>query len=40
MYYVVLKAIVQAMRGPMVGWGKLARTGRVAVREGEGAAKP
>ncbi len=29
MYYVVLKAIAQALRGPMVGWGKLARTGRV-----------
>lgn len=29
MYYVVLKAIAQAMRGPMVGWGKLQRTGRV-----------
>ena len=29
MYYVVLKALAQAMRGPMVGWGKLSRTGRV-----------
>ncbi|WP_267395508.1 MULTISPECIES: polysaccharide deacetylase family protein [unclassified Sphingomonas] len=29
MYYVVLKAIAQAVRGPMVGWGKLQRTGRV-----------
>ena len=29
MYYVVLKAILQALRGPMVGWGKLQRTGRV-----------
>jgi cellulose synthase/poly-beta-1,6-N-acetylglucosamine synthase-like glycosyltransferase/peptidoglycan/xylan/chitin deacetylase (PgdA/CDA1 family) len=29
MYYVVLKAIAQALRGPMVGWGKLQRTGRV-----------
>lgn len=28
MYYVVLKAITQALRGPRVGWGKLARTGR------------
>jgi cellulose synthase/poly-beta-1,6-N-acetylglucosamine synthase-like glycosyltransferase len=28
MYYVVLKAITQALRGPKVGWGKLARTGR------------
>ncbi len=30
MYYVVLKAIVQALRGPSVGWGKLERRGRVA----------
>ena len=29
MYYVVVKAIAQAVRGPMVGWGKLQRTGRV-----------
>ncbi len=29
MYYVVLKAIVQALRGPSVGWGKLERSGRV-----------
>ncbi len=29
MYYVVLKAITQALRGPSVGWGKLQRTGRV-----------
>ena len=29
MYYVVLKAIAQAVRGPLVGWGKLQRTGRV-----------
>ncbi|RVT92581.1 glycosyltransferase [Sphingomonas crocodyli] len=29
MYYVVLKAIAQAMRGPKVGWGKLERSGRV-----------
>jgi hypothetical protein len=28
MYYVVLKALTQALRGPRVGWGKLARTGR------------
>ena len=26
MYYVVLKAIAQALRGPSVGWGKLQRT--------------
>ena len=29
MYYVVLKALTQAMRGPRVGWGKLERSGRV-----------
>ena len=29
MYYVVLKALAQAMRGPRVGWGKLERSGRV-----------
>lgn len=29
MYYVVIKAIAQALRGPRVGWGKLVRTGRV-----------
>jgi len=34
MYYVVLKAIAQALRGPMVGWGKLQRSGRVAVDGG------
>ena len=32
MYYVVLKALVQAIRGPSVGWGKLERSGRVATR--------
>ena len=32
MYYVVIKAIVQALRGPSVGWGKLERSGRVAAR--------
>jgi cellulose synthase/poly-beta-1,6-N-acetylglucosamine synthase-like glycosyltransferase/peptidoglycan/xylan/chitin deacetylase (PgdA/CDA1 family)/spore germination protein YaaH len=29
MYYVVVKALVQALRGPLVGWGKLERSGRV-----------
>ena len=33
MYYVVIKAITQALRGPQVGWGKLQRSGRVAARE-------
>jgi len=28
-YWVVIKALVQALRGPHVGWGKLERTGRV-----------
>ncbi len=32
MYYVVVKALVQAVRGPSVGWGKLERSGRVAAR--------
>ena len=36
MYYVVLKAIAQALRGPMVGWGKLQRTGRVQAVAGVG----
>lgn len=30
MYYVVVKALVQAARGLRVGWGKLERSGRVA----------
>ena len=32
MYYVVIKAIVQALRGPHVGWTSIARSGRVHVR--------
>ncbi len=32
MYYVVIKAIAQALRGPQVGWGKLQRSGRVTDR--------
>lgn len=31
MYWVVVKAVAQALRGPKVGWGKLERTGRVGV---------
>ncbi|MEO5641001.1 MAG: glycosyltransferase [Sphingomicrobium sp.] len=31
MYYVVIKAIVQAMRGPRVGWASIARSGQVQV---------
>jgi poly-beta-1,6 N-acetyl-D-glucosamine synthase len=32
MYYVVVRSIVTAMRGPFVGWGKLERTGTVTAR--------
>ena len=32
MYYVVVKAVWTALRGPTVGWGKLERSARVAVR--------
>lgn len=32
MYYVVIKAVVQALRGPRVGWSSIARSGQVAVR--------
>ena len=31
MYYVVIKAVVQALRGPRVGWSSIARSGKVAV---------
>jgi hypothetical protein len=31
MYYVVIKAVVQALRGPRVGWSKLSRSGQVDV---------
>src|SRR5207248_4444347 len=34
MYYVVIKALVQALRGPHVGWTSIARSGRVHVRAG------
>jgi len=29
MYYVVIKAVIQALRGPRVGWLSIARSGRV-----------
>ena len=29
MYYVVVRAISTALKGPFVGWGKLERTGTV-----------
>jgi cellulose synthase/poly-beta-1,6-N-acetylglucosamine synthase-like glycosyltransferase len=32
MYYVVIKALVQALRGPRIGWGSIARSGQVNVR--------
>jgi hypothetical protein len=32
MYYVVVRSISTAIRGPSVGWGKLERTGTVQVR--------
>ena len=31
MYYVVIKALVQALRGPRVGWASIARSGQVRV---------
>ncbi|MFL6720253.1 MAG: polysaccharide deacetylase family protein [Sphingomonas sp.] len=31
MYYVVIKAAVQALRGPLVGWSSIARSGKVEV---------
>ena len=32
MYYVVIKALVQALRGPRVGWSSIARSGQVRVK--------
>ncbi len=32
MYYVVIKAVIQALRGPRVGWSSIQRTGKVAPR--------
>ena len=29
MYYVVIKAVIQALRGPRVGWSSIARSGEV-----------
>jgi len=29
MYYVVIKALIQAVRGPLVGWSSVARSGQV-----------
>jgi cellulose synthase/poly-beta-1,6-N-acetylglucosamine synthase-like glycosyltransferase/peptidoglycan/xylan/chitin deacetylase (PgdA/CDA1 family)/spore germination protein YaaH len=33
MYYVVIKAVVQALRGPRVGWSSIQRSGRVQFAE-------
>jgi hypothetical protein len=35
MYYVVVKAVVTAVRGPRVGWGKLERRATAAVEQRE-----
>jgi cellulose synthase/poly-beta-1,6-N-acetylglucosamine synthase-like glycosyltransferase/peptidoglycan/xylan/chitin deacetylase (PgdA/CDA1 family) len=35
MYYVVVRSILTAIRGPSVGWGKLERTGTVKMRHRE-----
>ena len=35
MYYVVIKAVVQALRGPRVGWSSIQRSGRVQVAQGK-----
>ncbi|MEO6091511.1 MAG: glycosyltransferase [Novosphingobium sp.] len=37
MYLVVIRAASNALRGPLVGWGKLARSGRVDAGAGGGA---
>jgi cellulose synthase/poly-beta-1,6-N-acetylglucosamine synthase-like glycosyltransferase/peptidoglycan/xylan/chitin deacetylase (PgdA/CDA1 family)/spore germination protein YaaH len=36
MYYVVIKAVIQALRGPRVGWSSIQRSGRVKVAGGKG----
>ncbi len=36
MYSVVIRALINAMRGPWVGWGKLERSGRVEALTGQG----
>jgi hypothetical protein len=39
MYYVVIKALVQAVRGPRVGWSTVARSGEVRVQPSRGSGK-
>ena len=34
MYYVVIKAVIQALRGPRVGWSSVARSGKVQLGKG------
>ena len=36
MYYVVIKALIQAMRGPRVGWASIARSGEARVGQQAG----
>ena len=36
MYYVVIKAVVQALRGPRVGWSSIQRSGRVEMAPRKG----
>jgi cellulose synthase/poly-beta-1,6-N-acetylglucosamine synthase-like glycosyltransferase len=36
MYYVVIKAVIQALRGPRVGWSSIQRSGRVQMRQSKG----
>jgi cellulose synthase/poly-beta-1,6-N-acetylglucosamine synthase-like glycosyltransferase/peptidoglycan/xylan/chitin deacetylase (PgdA/CDA1 family)/spore germination protein YaaH len=38
MYYVVIKAVVQALRGPRVGWSSIARSGQVQMAGRKGSA--
>jgi cellulose synthase/poly-beta-1,6-N-acetylglucosamine synthase-like glycosyltransferase len=35
MYYVVIKAVIQALRGPRVGWSSIARSGQVQLKANE-----
>jgi hypothetical protein len=40
MYYVVIKAVVQALRGPRVGWSSIARSGQVQMAGRKGRISP
>jgi peptidoglycan-N-acetylglucosamine deacetylase len=37
MYYVVIKAVIQALRGPRVGWSSIQRSGKVELAAGKSA---